>query len=100
MQYSHTHSPTHPFTPSPAHARPTLFLIPGLGVDGRLFLPQQSLPFEIITATMPDPMEFESIGHYAYRLTQQIPQRENLWLGGMSFGGMLALEAARYVNPR
>jgi pimeloyl-ACP methyl ester carboxylesterase len=45
-------------------------------------------------------MEFESIGHYAWRITREIEPRENLWIGGMSFGGMLALEAARYLKPR
>lgn len=81
-------------------ARPTLVLIPGLGVDGRLFNPQRSLDAHIITPAMPDPMEFESIGHYAHRLVRDIPRHDNLWIGGMSFGGMLALEAARYLNPR
>jgi pimeloyl-ACP methyl ester carboxylesterase len=80
--------------------RPTLVLIPGLGVDGRLFDPQRSLPFDIITPVMPDPLPFESIAHYAWRLTRDIEPRKNLWLGGMSFGGMLALEAARYLKPR
>jgi len=69
-------------------------------VDGRLFDPQRTLPFKIITPTMPDPMEFESIGHYAWRLVSQIERNDNLWIGGMSFGGMLALEAARYLKPR
>jgi len=86
----------HPLILTPPH----LLLIPGLGVDGRLFQPQRALPFEVITPVMPDPMEFESIGHYAWRLTREIEPRENLWIGGMSFGGMLALEAARYLKPR
>ena len=81
-------------------ARPTLLLIPGLGVDGRLFLPQHSIDADIITPALPDPMPFESIGHYAWRITRDIPSSENLWIGGMSFGGMLALEAARYLKPR
>jgi pimeloyl-ACP methyl ester carboxylesterase len=49
---------------------------------------------------MPDPMPYESIGHYAWRLARDVEPRDNLWIGGMSFGGMLALEAARYLKPR
>ena len=89
-------SPPHLVTLSPPH----LLLIPGLGVDGRLFLPQRSLDADILTPALPDPLEFESIGHYAWRITRDIEPRENLWIGGMSFGGMLALEAARYLKPR
>ena len=83
--------------PSP---RPTLLLIPGLGVDGRLFGPQRAIDADVVTPPLPDPMPFESLGHYAWRITRDIGRRENLWIGGMSFGGMLALEAARYLNPR
>src|SRR3954453_7776604 len=83
-----------------SHPRPTLLLIPGLGVDGRLFLPQRAIDADVITPALPDPVPDESITHYAWRLTRDIEPRENLWIGGMSFGGMLALEAARYFNPR
>lgn len=80
---------------------PTLLLFPGLGVNERLFLPQQSLPFNIIVPPWIDPMEFESVPHYAWRLTRELRlDPENLWIGGMSFGGMVALEAAKLLKPR
>jgi pimeloyl-ACP methyl ester carboxylesterase len=81
---------------------PTLLMFPGLGVDGRLFEPQRSLSANIITPPWLEPMEFESIQHYAWRMIRDLKFHAsgNLWIGGVSFGGIIALEAARYLNPR
>jgi pimeloyl-ACP methyl ester carboxylesterase len=80
--------------------RPTLLLFPGLGVGADLFRPQRSLNAKIIIPPWPIPMENESPAHYAWRMIQGIEPCDNLFVGGMSFGGMLALEAAKYLNPR
>jgi pimeloyl-ACP methyl ester carboxylesterase len=80
--------------------RPTLLLFPGLGVGADLFRPQRSISAKIIIRPWPIPMENESPAHYAHRMIDGFDPPPNLFLGGMSFGGMLALEAAKYLNPR
>ena len=75
-------------------------LIPGLGVDHRLFaniadlLPDlQVLKFEI-------PFETETIEQYARRLSGQIEIDGPFVLGGTSFGGMLASIMCESFSPR
>ena len=80
--------------------RPTLLLFPGLGVGADLFRPQRSINARIVVPPWPNPMDKESPAHYAHRMIQGFEPPTNLFLGGMSFGGMLALEAAKYLNPR
>jgi pimeloyl-ACP methyl ester carboxylesterase len=65
-----------------------------------LFRPQRSINAKIIVPPWLIPMENESPAHYAWRMIQGIEPRDSLFVGGMSFGGMLALEAAKYLNPR
>ncbi|MGV3587059.1 MAG: alpha/beta hydrolase [Adhaeribacter sp.] len=75
-------------------------MIPGLGVDERIF---QNLAVDdrftrtIIRWIQPKPNE--NLTHYASRLTKQIPQQKNLILIGISFGGIIAVELAKLLNP-
>jgi pimeloyl-ACP methyl ester carboxylesterase len=73
---------------------PRLYLIPGLGADGRLFegLRRAGLEFEVIEFVTP--LQDESFEAYALRLAAAIDQTQPFVLGGMSLGGMLATEIA------
>lgn len=75
-------------------------LIPGLGVDERMFafLPiDPALQQTVIKWVTPLPQE--KLEHYAARLLPQVPVTENLILIGVSFGGILAVELAKLLNP-
>ena len=80
---------------------PTLLLFPGLGADARTYGPQQSLPVRLEFAQWPEPESAtESLAHYSQRLAEAIGPREGLYVGGVSMGAMVALEAARLLNAR
>ena len=98
---------SHSTTPEPqkqtARPLPRLVLFSGLGIDGGVFVRQRSLPVRLETPTYPDPLSEETLATYARRLAQQIAPAapgEDLYLGGLSFGGCAALEAARVLRPR
>jgi pimeloyl-ACP methyl ester carboxylesterase len=79
--------------------RPRLILFSGLGVDGRLFGPQRDLPADLEVPLWLDPADEESLPQFAERMARTIGPDDgrDLWLGGVSFGGMIALEAARHL---
>lgn len=76
-----------------------VYLIPGLGVDQRVFskldLKQHDLRF--IEWKVPHPHEL--LHDYAMRLAQQIDASEPFALIGFSFGGMCATEIAKELKP-
>jgi pimeloyl-ACP methyl ester carboxylesterase len=96
--------------------RPRLILFPGLGVTGDLFAPQRLLSaiaqLEIVPWLRPN--ENETLRTYAHRLAATIPPSPDpspprpsapsppppLFLAGVSFGAMLALEAAAVMNRK
>lgn len=77
---------------------PRLVLFPGLAADGRLFAPQRrSFPDLEVPAWLP-PLPNEGIIAYARRMAAQIaPDPRPLFLGGVSFGAIIALEASRHL---
>jgi pimeloyl-ACP methyl ester carboxylesterase len=78
-----------------------LILLPGLGADYRLLEPQRAAFPQLIVPPWIPPQSNESLPHYAKRMAETItPSRDApLILGGVSFGGMLAYEMARYLKP-
>lgn len=76
-----------------------VYLIPGLGVDHRVFckldLGQHELRF--IKWLVPHPHEL--LHDYAMRLAQQIDTSKPFSLIGFSFGGMCATEIAKELKP-
>ena len=84
---------------------PRLVLFSGLGVGGALFRPQAILrqgPIRLHTPDWIDPESDETVEHYSARMAEGIAPRqpgEELFVGGLSFGGMVALEAARTLKP-
>lgn len=80
-----------------------LILLPGVGADARLFEPQREVFPDLLVPDWLPPEPEESLPHYAARMAGAIaPWLEEdgpVVLGGVSFGGMVAYEAARHVRP-
>jgi pimeloyl-ACP methyl ester carboxylesterase len=76
-----------------------IYLIPGLGVDRRIFA-KLSLPgYNLIYIDWIDPLDSEALEAYALRLALQIDTGKPFYLLGVSFGGMLATEIAKHLHP-
>jgi pimeloyl-ACP methyl ester carboxylesterase len=78
-----------------------LILLPGLGADRRLLDPQRAAFPQLVVPPWIPPRKNESLPQYAARMAETVtPSRDvPLVLGGVSFGGMLAYEMARYLKP-
>ena len=79
---------------------PFLVFIPGLGADPRLFSQQQKAFPQSIAPPWLAPQRNESLSQYAQRWARKLNLGRNCYLMGVSFGGMVALEMARWVRPR
>ncbi len=81
----------------------TWILLPGLGGDARLFEPQQALG-RLVVPRWIEPRSDEALSSYAARLAHAIRRDHRLdgpyALGGVSFGGVVAQEMARVLEPR
>lgn len=82
-----------------------IVLFPGLGADARMFQPQRRRFGDDLEC--PDwlrPKAHESFDAYARRWAQQLQpdpgDTRPLFLGGVSFGGMVALRVAEHLKPR
>ncbi len=70
-----------------------------MAVDERMFLPQRPAFPDLEVPVWIPPRPRESLPHYAARLAATWRPDGPFYLGGVSFGGMVALEAARHVCP-
>jgi pimeloyl-ACP methyl ester carboxylesterase len=77
-----------------------LVLIPGLGTDARLFEVQRTAFPHLETPAWIEPRRREPLAAYARRLAASIDPSTPMVLGGVSLGGMLALEMARHLPVR
>src|SRR5687767_15566975 len=75
-----------------------LILLSGLGADERLFAPQREAFPNLIVPKWITPTPNESIQSYAGRLAQHVDPRRPCYVGGMSFGGFLAMEMAKHLQ--
>jgi pimeloyl-ACP methyl ester carboxylesterase len=81
-------------------SRPRTILLPGLGADARLLESQRAvLPQLEVPPWLPH-REEETLAEYGRRMAQTIDPTGPFYLGGVSFGGMVAQEIARYLRPR
>ena len=80
-------------------SQPTLVFVSGLGADGRLFNPQRALPWPIKVVEWIEPLRRETLASYAERLIEQVKVEPPFFLGGVSMGGMIALEMSRWMQP-
>lgn len=81
--------------PSP----PPLILLPGLGVDGRMYREQKKAFPQLVVPDWIPPRSHEPIAEYAQRFIQHIDPGVPFYLGGASFGGILAGEMSRHRQP-
>jgi pimeloyl-ACP methyl ester carboxylesterase len=85
----------------------SLILLPGLGANSRLF-DHQALHFgeRLWVPPYPAPFPNESLREYAIRWVDELGFYKNemksrtIWLGGASFGGMVALEVSKQLHIR
>ena len=75
-----------------------LYGISGLGADKRVFQ-NLTLNCEFIPIDWIDPKEKESIEDYANRLSKKIDTKEKFGILGVSFGGLIAVEISKKLNP-
>ncbi len=77
-----------------------LILLSGLAADASVFAPQRLMFPQLSVPTWIKPLRNESLTEYAERFAAGCCPAGEFVLGGASFGGMLALEMARFVKPR
>jgi len=70
-----------------------LVLLPGAGASGALFEPLRRSFERLVVPPWLTPLRRESLEDYGRRMAATIPCEEPFYLGGVSFGGMVALEA-------
>ena len=88
------------FSFSAAAQKYTLYLLPGLGADARVFQ-NLNLPDSIqsIPIMYPIPNKKESMAAFAARLVNQIDTTQSFSLLGVSLGGMLSIELGKILEP-
>ena len=71
-----------------------LILFPGMGADARMFAPLRSALPQLVTPNWVEPEKNESLVEYARRLAKVVDPGQPCFVGGASFGGVVALEVA------
>lgn len=84
-----------------------LLLLPGLGADSRLFTPQRRAFPDLLTPDWPEmAAAAETLAEYGSRCAdlwclgrdRVIDTGRPYWLGGVSFGGQVAIEMGRHLH--
>lgn len=77
-----------------------LILLPGLGTDERLFALQKLQFPQLIVPPWLTPERRESLPDFAARMAASLPVTGPCIVGGVSFGGLVALEMTRHLQAR
>jgi pimeloyl-ACP methyl ester carboxylesterase len=77
----------------------TIYLIPGVGANDKIFQNLELPDYEVVHIKWPKNKKGESIQDYAKKLVPQISKNTEPVLIGLSFGGIVAVELAKLVNP-
>lgn len=82
--------------------KPRLILYSGLGVDERLIGPQRAIAgADVEIPKWIDPLPEDTLATYSRRMAEQlIVDDRPIYVGGVSFGGMVAQEVARHVPAK
>ena len=75
-----------------------LYAISGLGADKRVYN-QLTLDYDLIPIDWLKPNKRESVEDYAGRLSVLIETNEAFGIIGVSFGGLIAVELSKILNP-
>ena len=76
-----------------------LYGLSGLGTDKRVF-EYLTLDYEFIPIDWIEPRRKETIEEYALRLSELIDKNEDFGILGVSFGGLVAIEISKILNPK
>jgi hypothetical protein len=79
---------------------PLLILIPGVGADERIFRAQRARFLNLRIPAWIKPHPGETLIGYARRFAKMIDPGRSCFIGGASFGGIVALEMAAHINAR
>ena len=77
----------------------TVYLIPGVGANDMVFKNIELPGYEIVHIKWPKHKKNESLQSYVKKLVPQIKTDTQPILMGLSFGGIVAMELAKLVNP-
>jgi pimeloyl-ACP methyl ester carboxylesterase len=77
-----------------------IILLPGLNGDARIFGPQAAAFPSLRSARWLEPGKSESLAAYAERMARTLDPGRPCLIGGVSFGGVVALEMARHLQVR
>jgi len=77
----------------------TIYLIPGVGANDKIFENLDLAGYEVVHLKWPKHKKHEPIESYVKKLLPQIKKDTQPILIGMSFGGVVAVELAKLVNP-
>ncbi len=81
-------------------AQPSIYLIPGLGADKRMYAPQLEIfPQAMVLEHLP-PVTGQTLGQYAERFIRHINTSRPFYVVGTSLGGMVAMELAYRLKPQ
>ena len=76
-----------------------IYCISGLGADYRVY-DYLNLKYELVHLNWIAPKNKETIESYAFRLSKFIDIREDFYLIGVSFGGLIATEISKIIRPK
>jgi thioesterase domain-containing protein len=76
-----------------------MVLFPGLAADAAVFASQKRAFPQLQVPAWPAPMVSETLTAYCERLAGIIQPQPKSIIGGASFGGIVALEIARFLDP-
>jgi pimeloyl-ACP methyl ester carboxylesterase len=77
-----------------------LIFLPGLNGDPRVLANQKSVFPNLQVVQKLQPQSCETLTEYAHRLAMVLDIKQPCIVGGVSFGGIVALELARHVHAR
>lgn len=76
-----------------------LYGISGLGADKRVF-EYLTLDCTLIPIEWTEPLKNETIENYSIRFSKSINREEDFGIMGVSFGGLIAVEISKRLNPK
>ena len=80
--------------------KPILYLIPGQGADHRLFRDFHVESHDTVILDVPFPEKGELLPDLARRMAKEIDTSKPFSILGVSIGGMIAVEVAKFLSPK
>jgi pimeloyl-ACP methyl ester carboxylesterase len=77
----------------------TIYLIPGVGANDKIFENLDLTGYDVVHLKWPKHRKNENLDTYVKKLLPQIKKDTQPILIGMSFGGVVAIELGKLINP-